>query len=105
MKKTIVAIAAAIFVTLVAVKIFAADTVAGGHIEYVTIRWDGRDHTHIIRPGGQVEFIGAELKKAPKPSAADERSFYMNLAANGLAKEGFELVAMSSDDMVFRRAR
>ena len=23
-----------------------------GPSEYVTIRWDGRDNTHIIRPGG-----------------------------------------------------
>jgi hypothetical protein len=85
--------------------LLAADLTAGAKYEYVTIRWGGRENTHIVRPGGQVEFIGSELRKAQRPKDADERSFYMNLALNGLSKEGFELVAMTSDDMVLKRAR
>jgi hypothetical protein len=86
-------------------RLFAADSVGTVKFEYVTIRWGGRENTHIVRPGGQVEFIGSELRKAQRPNGADERSFYMNLALNGLAKEGFELVAMTSDDMVLKRIR
>lgn len=73
--------------------------------EYVTIRWAGRENTHIIRPGGNVEFIGAELRKMPKPKDADDRSFYMNVAMNGLVKDGFELAAMTADDIVMKRTR
>ncbi len=73
--------------------------------EYVTIRWAGKENTHIIRPGGQVEFIGSELRKMPKPDRADDRAFYMNLAMNGLTKEGYEFAGMSSDEIVMRRAR
>ena len=71
--------------------------------EYATIRWAGRDNTHIIRPGGKVEFIGVELKRLPRPDRADERSFYMNVALNGLVKEGWEFAGMTADDIVMRR--
>ena len=104
--KTITAFA--LFATIAAIicaRLLAADTANAAKYEYVTIRWGGRDNTHIVRPGGQVEFIGSELKKASKPNGADDRAFYMNLALNGLSKEGFELVAMSSDDMVLKRAK
>ena len=39
-------------------KLFAADTQTQSTYEYVTIRWAGRDNTHVIRSGGRVEFIG-----------------------------------------------
>lgn len=78
--------------------------VAPGY-EYVTIRWAGRDNTHIIRPGGQVEFIGSELRKMPMPDRTDDRAFYMNLAMNGLTKEGYEFAGMTSDEIVMRRPR
>ncbi|MFN7141981.1 MAG: hypothetical protein ACK4UN_21890 [Limisphaerales bacterium] len=71
--------------------------------EYVTIRWAGRDNTHIIR-NGQVEFIGTELRKVVKPDRTDERSFYMNLAMNGLAKEGFEFAGIFNDDIIMKRS-
>lgn len=71
--------------------------------EYVTIRWDGSDNTHLIRPGGQVEHIGAELRRFPRPGRTDDRSFYMNVAVNGLAKEGYEVAAMTENDILLRR--
>lgn len=71
--------------------------------EYATIRWGGRENTHIIRPGGKVEFIGPELRKLPRPDRCDERSFFMNIAMNGLVKEGWEFAGMTVDDIVMRR--
>ncbi|MCU0771521.1 MAG: hypothetical protein MUE94_07100 [Verrucomicrobia bacterium] len=62
-------------------------------------------NTHLIRPGGNVEFIGHELRKLPKPSGADERSFYMNAAMNGLSKEGWEFAGMSPDGIVMKANR
>lgn len=75
----------------------------GGTTEYLTIRWAGRDNTHVIRPGGQVEFIGPQIRKLPRPDRCDERSFYMNVAMNGLVKEGWEFAGMTPDDIVMRR--
>lgn len=76
---------------------------SGAAFEYATIRWAGRDNTHIIRPVGRVEFIGAELKKLSRPDRCDDRSFFLNVAINGLAKEGFEVVTASNDDVILRR--
>jgi hypothetical protein len=83
--------------------LLAAESPAPLRYEYATIRWDGRDNTHIIRPGGQVEHPSAELRKAKKPDRTDERAFYMNLVTNGLAKEGYEFAGMSSDEIIMKR--
>jgi hypothetical protein len=72
--------------------------------EYVTIRWAGLENTHIIRPGGEVEFIGTELRKLHKPDKADNRSFYLNCAMNGLTKDGYEFVGISNDDIVMKKS-
>jgi hypothetical protein len=79
----------------------AQTTVSGS--EYLTIRWAGRENTHIVRPGGQVEFVGLELRKLTRPERCDERAFYMNAAMNGLVKEGWEFAGMTSDEIVMRR--
>ena len=71
--------------------------------EYATIRWAGRENTHVVRPGGQVEFIGTELRKLSRPDRCDDRAFYLNAAMNGLVKEGWEFAGMSSDEIVMRR--
>jgi hypothetical protein len=73
--------------------------------EYLTIRWGGRDNTHVIRPNGEVEFVGGQLKNFKKPDRADDRSFCMNIVMNGLAKQGWELAAMTPDDYVMKRAK
>ena len=72
--------------------------------EYATIRWNGLENTHVIRPGGEVEFIGTQLSKASKPNRADNRSFYVNLAMNALAKEGYDFAGISGDDIIMKRA-
>lgn len=71
--------------------------------EYATLRWAGPQNTHVIHPSGNVEVLGGQLVGIRKPERADERSFYMNLAANALGREGYELVAMTPDDYLFRR--
>src|SRR5215472_8834959 len=101
MKRNIFALVICAFVLLsTAFASHAADSFAQAPItyEYITIRWAGRDNTHVIRPNGEVEFVGAQLKNFKKPDRADDRSFYMNIVMNGLAKEGWELAAMTPDD-------
>jgi hypothetical protein len=90
--------------TFGAIWLFAAETPVLARYEYATIRWDGRENTHIIRPGGQVEITSNELRKARRPDRADERAFYMNLVMNGLTKEGYEFAGMTDDEIVMKRA-
>lgn len=72
--------------------------------EYATLRWAGPQNTHVIYPSGNVELLGRQWAGIRKPDRTDERAFYMNLAANALGREGYELIAMTPDDYLFRRA-
>ena len=45
----------------------AADTTGFQTYEYATIRWGGRDNTHLIRPNGKAEMLGALLSKVQRP--------------------------------------
>ena len=89
--------------TLGTLWLMAAEAPKPASFEYATIRWDGRDNTHIILPGGKVEFVSGELRKVLKPGRADERAFFMNLVMNGLIKDGFEFAGMTSDEIVMKR--
>src|SRR5262245_15810335 len=102
--RSLLALTALLLGTVFILRLFAAEPKNGPGYEYATIRWAGKENTHIVRPGGQVEFIGSELRKMPKPDRTDDRAFYMNLAMNGLTKEGYEFAGMSSDEIVMRRS-
>jgi hypothetical protein len=82
----------------------ADNPAAVGPYEYTTIRWDGKDNTHLIRPGGSTENIAEELRRVKKPDRVDERAFYLNLAMNGLVKEGYEFAGMTDDMVIMKRA-
>jgi hypothetical protein len=82
----------------------AAETQAPQTYEYATIRWGGRDNTHVVRPSGNVEFVGNQLMKVKRPERVDDRSFYMNIVMNALAKEGYEFAGMTNDEIVMKRA-
>jgi hypothetical protein len=89
--------------TLCTTKLPGAEAGGTTRYEYATLRWAGRDNTHVIRPNRDVEILGKQLRKINKPERTDERSFYMNIAVNELAKEGYALVAITPDDYLFRR--
>jgi hypothetical protein len=98
----IVLLAVAIVAVVIVNQVFAQSDSRSAAVEYATIRWAGRD-IHVVGPAGQVEFIGQELKKIGRPERVDDRAFYMNLAMNRLAKEGYEFAGMTSDEIVMKR--
>jgi len=55
--------------------------------ECATIRWDGKVNTHVIRPDGSLERFKSVFSQFERPGGADERTFYLNIAMNALAKE------------------
>lgn len=103
MKNRIIFVSIAVVAAFCFFRLFAAEAKTSATQEYLTIRWAGKENIHLIRPGGTVEFIGGEVRRFPKPDRADERSFYMNVAMNGLTKEGYEFVAMTSEEIVMKR--
>ncbi len=99
----LITLAIALFITTVPCTSLAAEATPQVTYEYATLRWSGRENTHLIRPDGTTEILGGQFKSTPRPVRVDERSFYMNLAMNALAREGYELVAMTHDDYVMKR--
>jgi hypothetical protein len=72
--------------------------------EFATIRWAGRDNTHLIRPNGRVEKLRPLFERFPRPEGGiDDRAYYMSIAMNTVAKEGYEFAGMTSDEIVMRR--
>jgi hypothetical protein len=57
----------------------------------------------LIRPGGKTEIIGEQLRSIERPDRVDERAFYLNLAMNGLVKEGYEFAGMTDDLVIMKR--
>ena len=72
--------------------------------EYATIRWAGREHTHLIRPSGQIEMLAPLLMPIKRQDRVEERTYLMNIALNAVAKEGFELASATPDEIILRRA-
>lgn len=72
--------------------------------EYVTIHWGGRQNTHLIRSNGKVEVLTSVLNAVRRPDRTDERAFYMNVAMNAVAKEGYEFAGSRGDDIIMERA-
>lgn len=105
MKKTVIVFlfAAAVLCGAYRFALKAADSGGSQTFEYATIRWAGRDNTHLIRPGGQTEMLGPLLTKLQRPDRVDDRAFYMNIAMNAVAKEGYEFAGMTSDEIVMKR--
>jgi hypothetical protein len=95
---------ATIVLALTIVKCRAAEGASFQKYEYVTIRWGGRDNTHLIRSNGKVEMLGPILNRVTRPDRTDDRAFYMNIAMNSVAREGYEFAGMNSDEIIMKRA-
>lgn len=106
MKKSIFVLlfAAAVVCGVYRFTLKAADSGGFQTFEYATIRWGGRENTHLIRPSGKVEMLGPLLTKLQRSDRVDDRAFYMNAALNAVAKEGFEFAGMTPDEIVMKRA-
>jgi len=77
---------------------------AAAKVEFIDIRWDGVDRMCVVYPDGHVDFIGLQLKGLPRPDNVDRRAFYMTIALNRMAAQGYEFVGMISDEIVMKRA-
>ena len=109
MKRNVLSTLAGAVIVLSVISLFtlrAADPVSNPAVyEYATIRWGGKDNTHVIRPGGEVEFVGGQLRNIKRPDRSDDRSLYLNVVMNGMAQHGWEFAGMTSDDIVMRRLK
>jgi hypothetical protein len=86
------------------IKLRADEPATFQRVEFAAIRWDGRENTYLIRPNGTVERFKPVFAKAPpRPDGIDERAYYMTIAMNAIAKEGFDFAGMAHDQCVMKR--
>lgn len=81
----------------------AQDSTALQTYEYATISYHGRERTQAILPDGKLENFASLLMNAARPSGMEERTFFLNIAINAMAKQGYEVVTMSSDEVLLKR--
>jgi hypothetical protein len=80
----------------------AQEKPAAQKFEYAMIKWDGPDKVQYILPD-KVEFVRL-AEKHPLPKNAQDEEFYLTMAANELAKQGWEAVNLNSRRILFRRS-
>lgn len=85
------------------VRLRAEDRPQFQSVQFITLRWQGRENSKVIRQNGKVEPLRVLFERFPRPDGLDERAYYMNIAMNAFATEGYDLAAMSNDEVVMRR--
>ncbi len=81
----------------------AAAQASSPKVEFIDIRWDGTDRMCVVYPDGHVDFVGKALESVQRPDDANKRAFYMTIEMNRLAAQGYEFVAMISDEILMKR--
>jgi len=90
-------------VTFLFFKLHAADLNPFQKTEFITLRWQGRDNSKVIRSNGKIENLNILFNKITKPEGIDEKAYYMNAAMNAFSKEGYDLAGMNNDEIVMKR--
>ena len=80
----------------------AADSPSGAKWEYAIVKWDGPDRLYYNLPNKfELVFLSKTGVTIPKDAQAEE--WCLAYAANKLAKEGWETIALDSRRIVLRR--
>jgi hypothetical protein len=81
----------------------AADSTAGSKWEYAVVKWDGPDRLYYNLPD-KFELVYLSKTGVSIPKEAQSEEWCLAHAANKLAKEGWETIALDSRRIVLRRA-
>ena len=88
---------------LYAYRLRAADNEPPPATEFTTVRWDGRNDSYVVRPNAKVERLRQLFERYPRPDGIDERIYYLTIAMNALAKEGYEFAGELDGQVVMKR--
>lgn len=72
--------------------------------EYAVVKWDGPDRLYINLPDNGFKLVHLEKEGVTIPKEADNEQFCLAVAANRMAKEGWEPINLDSRRILFRRA-
>lgn len=83
---------------------FADDTKASPqYYEYAIVKWDGPDRLYYNLPNDVFKLVYLEKDGVKSPKDADNEQYCLSIAANRMAKEGWEAVNLDSRRILFRR--
>jgi len=82
----------------------AADSDSFQGSEIITLRWDGRDNSYVIRSNAKIEKLKQLFDRYPRPEGIDERVYYLTIAMNAMTKEGFDYAGTLNEHVVMKRA-
>lgn len=83
---------------------FAQDTAAKHHYyEYAIVKWDGPDRLYYNLPNDEFKLVHLEQDGVKIPKEADNEQYCLSIAANRMAKDGWEPVNLDSRRILFRR--
>jgi hypothetical protein len=71
--------------------------------EYAWVKWDGPDRMAYIFPD-KCDVVRMTEQGYQAPKNVDEEQYYLCMAANKLAKDGWEPVNLDSRRILFRRS-
>jgi hypothetical protein len=87
---------------------FALPTVSSAEddaakFEYAVVKWDGPDRLFYNLPD-KFELVHLSKTGVTIPKEANEEEYCLTIAANKMAKDGWEAVNLNSRRILFRRA-
>lgn len=71
--------------------------------EYAVVKWDGPDRLYINLPDNGFKLVHLEKEGVTIPKEADNEQFCLAVAANRMAKDGWEPINLDSRRILFRR--
>lgn len=84
---------------------FAQDKAANHQTyEYAIVKWDGPDRLYYNLPNDEFKLVYLEKDGVKIPKDADNEQYCLSIAANRMAKEGWEPINLDSRRILFRRA-
>jgi hypothetical protein len=81
----------------------ADETIGHQVYEYAVVKWDGPDRLYYNLPNDQFKLVYLTKEGVTIPKEADNEQFCLAVAANRMAKEGWEAVNLDSRRILFRR--
>ena len=73
------------------------------YYEYAVVKWDGPDRLYINLPDNGFKLVHLEKEGVTIPKEADNEQFCLAVAANRMAKDGWEPINLDSRRILFRR--
>ena len=80
---------------------FAQDKTA--KYEYAIVKWDGPDRLYYNLPNDEFKIVHLEQDGVKIPKEADNEQYCLSIAANRMAKDGWEPINLDSRRILFRR--